>query len=241
MSLLPFMMPVEDAGGGGYVAADAPVFDGGTARLYFSDSSGWSDSKVFSMSCWIYLPAGLATSYLWHTAASNAILRLTSAEQCRLVITGVMDEYNTTGMNLSTWYHLAYSLNTATGELNMYHNGVSVKPASPTINDVTIDWSRALFGIMGKADGAGSEANAYIQEFWFDPSQYIDFSDGPTLAKFASGGKPVGLGSDGSTPTSTAPPIYLNKEYSTFHQNAGTGSDFTSVDPLTDSTISPSD
>ncbi|MCP5011492.1 MAG: hypothetical protein GY942_16040 [Aestuariibacter sp.] len=144
-------------------------------------------------------------------------------------------------MSLSTWYHLAYSLNAATGALNMYQNGVSVAPASPTITDATIDWSRASFGIMGKADGSGSEANGYIQEMWFDPSQYIDFSDSAERDKFALAGKPVDLGATGNTPTGTAPPIYLNKEYSTFHQNAGTGNDFTSADPLTDSGISPSD
>lgn len=76
-----------------------------------------------------------------------------------------------------------------------------------------------------------------MAEFWFAPGVSLlnSIGDLPTgnLRKFRTAdGKPVGLGADGSTPTGTAPAIYLRVAPTTgvandFLTNRGTGGDFT--------------
>jgi len=60
------------------------------------------------------------------------------------------------------------------------------------------------------------------------------------LQKFRSaGGKPVSLGSDGSTPTGTAPTVYLKNPFGTFQNNLGGGGNFTVTGTLADDASIP--
>ena len=68
-----------------------------------------------------------------------------------------------------------------------------------------------------------------MAEFWLDDS-FIDFSNATNRQKFySSGGDAVDLGSDGSTPTGSAPLVYLHLDSgetgNNFASNAGTGGD----------------
>jgi len=56
-----------------------------------------------------------------------------------------------------------------------------------------------------------------------------------------AGGKPVNLGSDGSTPTGNQPIIYLNGDETNFQINAGSGGNLTVTGALTACSDGPSD
>lgn len=63
---------------------------------------------------------------------------------------------------------------------------------------------------------------------YLNASEYIDFSVEENRRKFFDvSGSVVNLGVDGSTPTGSQPEIYLGNDYDTFHQNLGSGGDFT--------------
>ena len=84
-----------------------------------------------------------------------------------------------------------------------------------------------------------------MAEVWFDDS-YIDFSTEANRRKFATaGGKPVDVGTDGSTPTGGQPIIYLSVRpgdaAADFVTNRGTGGNFTQNGTLSLAGTSPSD
>ena len=84
-----------------------------------------------------------------------------------------------------------------------------------------------------------------MSEFWFDTAR-LDFSVEANRRKFVSAtGKPVDVGTDGSTPTGSAPEIYLSVRpgdaAADFVTNRGTGNNFTQNGTLTLSGTSPSD
>lgn len=98
---------------------------------------------------------------------------------------------------------------------------------------------------IGKGFVPGQDYAGDLAEFWWD-DQYIDWSVEANRLKFVSAaGAPVDLGTDGSTPFSTAPNIYLSVRdgdaASAFCTNRGTGGDFTQNGTLTLSTNNPSD
>lgn len=116
----------------------------------------------------------------------------------------------------ASWIHILTSFNTATGQKWVFINGVDVTAsASPFLNNVgNADWTASpLFNVGGFDDHNGNffnPADCGLAELWFDPNQFLDLSVGSNVSKFISGGKPVNLGSDGSTPTGTKPMIYLH-------------------------------
>jgi hypothetical protein len=69
-------------------------------------------------------------------------------------------------------------------------------------------------------------------------AEFLDISVEANRRKFINAaGDPVDLGSDGSTPTSTAPIVYQNGDFTNFETNQGTGGNFTVTGALT--TCSP--
>jgi len=104
-----------------------------------------------------------------------------------------------------------------------------------TFNGVTVDIPNTLGSALDTYDCA---------DYWFAPNVYIDFTQTANRRKFISAaGKPVDLGADGSTPTGTAPAIFLSGDASPtgFQFNKGTGGAFTLTGTLTNATTSPSD
>lgn len=83
-------------------------------------------------------------------------------------------------------------------------------------------------------------------ELYYAPGQFLDFSVVANRRKFIDAtGKPVDLGSDGSTPTGSVPAVYLHiddgEAAANFATNAGSGGDFTVTGALTTAGTSPSD
>lgn len=98
---------------------------------------------------------------------------------------------------------------------------------------------------IGSLPAGSDEFVGDMAELWFK-REFIDISVEANRRKFiAANGKPVDLGSDGSTPTGAAPEIYLSVRpgdvAADFVTNRGTGGGFTQNGTLTLAGTSPSD
>ncbi|MBT4049827.1 MAG: hypothetical protein HOE64_15900 [Nitrospina sp.] len=139
----------------------------------------------------------------------------------------VLDLLSTKTLVQGTLYHIVASWDLATSAVHVYIDGVDDSPS--IINNVNdfVDYSRATSEIATDSNLNGTSAME-IGNFYFNRSQYVDISIAANLAKFIdSRGNPVDLGSDGSTPTGTAPEVFLNNAVSTFQNNLGSGGNYT--------------
>jgi len=84
--------------------------------------------------------------------------------------------------------------------------------------------------------------NCEIADLYLNTATSLDLSSTANRRKFISAeDKPVDLGSDGSTPTGTAPLIFLSNPTATWQNNLGSGGNFNENGALTDAGDSPSD
>lgn len=132
----------------------------------------------------------------------------------------------------AAWFHVlaSWDTNFAAGSkvAHMY-----VNDADET--DITLDGSVA-FNVdytgtnwsVGANPAGGADMNGDLADLWFAPGQFLDFSVEANRRKFitAAGGA-ADLGADGSTPTGTAPIVFLRGPAASFPTNLGTGGDFT--------------
>ncbi len=132
---------------------------------------------------------------------------------------------------LNTWNNIIISVDTnhaagaKVGVIVLNGTSISVTVVNDADTAFDIGW-----GVSGETMEPVSFPLGYGADFWVASGQYLDITTAPNIAKFISGGKPVDLGADGSTPTGTAPPIFLRRApsaaASTFATNLGTGGTF---------------
>ncbi len=144
------------------------------------------------------------------------------------------------------WAHFLISWDTTSGSerLQIAFNGVLITLDTSTIvTDALADWTTADWTIGASADFAVKPFFS-IAEFYLNTDETLDLATAANIEKFLTPDNfPEDLGSDGSTPTGTAPLIYLNGDAANFHVNAGSGGDFfgDGAGSFTDDGSSPSD
>lgn len=241
-----------NAAGGGqvntYVVATPPVFDG--TNDYLTRGAGFTgaaDSKTGIYSAWLRLDGGNGAdltlvqgtgSFVRFFRASTGVFTFNCFSSGATQLLGMSS--STTYAASSSWINILAAWNVGSGVAQMYVNDVDVRAGSPTVVDGSIDYTLANWGICGEVT-AGLKMNGAICEVYFAPGQYLDISSAANRQKFIYLGKPADLGSDGSTPTGTAPILYLKNAYDTFNVNSGTGGNLTLTGTLTASATSPSD
>lgn len=141
----------------------------------------------------------------------------------------------------SGWKHVLWSFNGTTQHL--YLTGASDLTSTANV-DATSDLTLSPWAVGADSDG-NAKLNADIAELWIAHGVYIDLSQAANREKFITNGKPVDLGTDGSTPTGSAPTVYLSVRpgdaATAFATNRGTGGNFTINGTLDLSATSPSD
>ncbi len=146
----------------------------------------------------------------------------------------------------STWRHYLASWDLSVpGASHVYVNDVSDINVVTFTASGTIDYTVPNWGV-GCFPPSSFKYNGCMAELYFAPGQYLDFSLVSNRRKFVSSAlKPIYLGSDGSTPTVTAPLIYLHLDdgeaVADFATNRGTGGNFTITGTLDTGSTSPSD
>lgn len=214
--------------------------------------TGTVDSKILTISMWVKFQGGDAASQilLWTTNYGWRVSR-TTADKYEIELFnpgGGSDVYkgNTTNAwNVADgWHHLLFSCNEASSLDHLYVNDADEEVFTTRTNDV-IDHTLADTSVGANLTG-GSKTNADIADFYVDPVTYFDFTVAANRRKFISAPlKPVDLGSDGSSPSGSAPIIFLRRAVgaaaSTFATNKGSGGNFTETGALSNSTTSPTD
>jgi hypothetical protein len=102
---------------------------------------------------------------------------------------------------------------------------------------IATDW------IIGAGDGGINKFTGDLAEVWFDASVALDLTDSDNVEQFWQNGTPRSFGSDGSTPLSTQPLIYLHlgdgEAVANFAVNRGSGGILTLVGALVVASQSP--
>lgn len=246
-----FMEPA--AGAAAYVANNGADFDGTSDWLEATSMTGISDSKTFIFSCWVYPDALSYYQRVFGCEDASAavdgiriqiggdgeivILGLTSVPSIELNYFGASSQIGT-----AAWQHILIAVDmTDESGCFVYVDDSDVTGSWNEVTDATLDFTKNRYTVGGDEDG-GEKFNGGLQEVYFAADQYIDISVEANRRKFIdASGKPVDLGSDGSTPTGTSPDLYLKSAYDSFETNSGSGSNFTVNGALADKGSSPSD
>jgi hypothetical protein len=158
------------------------------------------------------------TAIAYNNAAAAKILDIRSS----ILITGRM-------------YHALVSVDLAnTSKRHLYIDDVSDLAQINTYTNDTIDFTKSDWSIGGEPNG-DLLFDGEIGELWCAPVVYLDFSVESNRRKFIDASRvPVSLGADGSTPTGTAPLVFLSGAIATWHTNKGSGGGFTVHGALTE-------
>ena len=158
---------------------------------------------------------------------------------------GVVLDMQTTSAftSASGWLHVVASWDLSTaGRRKIYVNGVDETTETTFSVGGTIDYAGANPTKFGADHDNALKLAGDISEFYFTiPASYYDLSSSSNRDKFYNSGtgKPVDLGSDGSTPTGTQPLTYLKNPFGTFQNNAGSGGNWTVTGTLTAASTIP--
>ena len=141
-------------------------------------------------------------------------------------------EYNATfPVNGTKWYNFLICVDTASSSnCKLYVNGIVQSWTVNTITNADMNLSNATGTCLGGQIESNVLSSApfkghYGNVFW--TTEYINFGVEANRRKFYSPLQlPVDCGSDGTTPTGTAPAIYMRNDINAYGTNAGTGGDF---------------
>lgn len=218
-----------------YVANTA-AFDGSTYLARGGGLTGApSTSKVFTLSLWFngYGSSDSATNWLLSQAddgfmisrfANNKILL-----ECNNSSSVNLDTMQSSNQLLanSGWHHILYSFKAdSTRFAKLYVDGID--RTSDTIGaDGYIDFVSTNH-YVGTNKYRNSHFVGKLAEIYINFSNQLDITDAAVreLFRISSTGKPANIPANIASSALPNPIIYLNKPYGTFHQNAGTGGDF---------------
>lgn len=247
------------AAAGGAFTVDAADFDGTDLLDRGGNLTSIADSKTGILSMWVRRDQTASAETLfvtWASAAANiiqfSILASGSSSQTQLRLR--MTDGNDVTFNSSsgltstaTWYHLLLSWQLASSSVfQEYIDDVDASGTPSGAADLAVDYDAADSCRVCDDRFASTSFDGCVAELYFAPGQYLDFSVEANRRKFIdASGKPVDLGSDGSTPTGSQPILYLHLDdaeaVANFATNAGTGGNFTITGTLATCASSPSD
>ena len=234
----------------GYIA-NGVIFDGTNDYLTRgANLTGLVDGKEGIISFWLDLQGGDGT-FNTVTATSAALTEWFVGRNGsnRFIIRGratndvlVLEMLsNTTYTASNAWLHVLMSWDLANTTGWLYIDDVNDLQAGPTFVNANIDYTQGNFSIGGTTNGA-SKLNAYISDLYVNTVTHFDLSVESNRRKFIdANGKPVDLGSDGSTPTGSQPIVFHKGPASGWHTNQGSGGGMTLNGALADAPTSPSD
>jgi hypothetical protein len=150
----------------------------------------------------------------------------------------------TAAITPGNWTHFLASWDTDANARHLYVNDVSNAVVTTFVSASTIAYASALNWTLG--DSSEQEVGP-VGDLYFNSAEYLDISNVTHRRKFIDEyRRPVNLGSDGSTPTGTAPIVHLHLDdgqaAANFATNRGSGGNFTvSTGTLTTAAISHTD
>jgi len=238
-----------------YGTAEYAVELDGSNDGFYASSAISPSTTAWTYVAWFRTDTTSAQKFLWEDFENGKPPVQISLESGGYINILVKDSTNATkwqaresgAVSASTWHCLLASYDPSAGTASAYlytkGNGTpnaisnSTSPATATFDTNMYNstksqgiWQRGYNGIL-RFDGA-------VSDTWFDTS-YIDFTSSSNRQKFVSAtGAPVDLGSDGSTPTGSAPDFFFSGPASSYGTNLGSGPSTTADGSATDYTSS---
>lgn len=258
---MPLLIPRRGLAAVNYAATayttPAADFDGINDQLQLSsDLSGSVDAKVGLLSAWLRIDGGDASylTILHGRDAADANGRFVfsrnasdvfevSARPAGSATDVLVLKSNTSYTSNVAWRHVLASWNLATPVAHLYIDDVDDEAAGSTETDDTIDYTKEEWTLGGNT----SDANRFdggMADFYF-AQEYLDITVKANRRLFIDpAGKPVDLGSDGSTPTRSQPICFFKADAAmpdNFANNLGSGGNFSVTGALANASTSPTD
>lgn len=218
---------VSEEGGGAY-AASAVHFDGNQVVVH-DGNFGVTTFNTLLFSGWFKMAA--AGSTLVETLPDGQMSMAFTETQ--ITFDGYDAGFNGDSVygdiDPGEWTHilLAYD-RTDDNKCKVYVDGADATDTVLTFNTGGVALASedliTLFNAIGQPGFEGDVADLYMAF-----GQWLDLTNAANVAKFIADGKPVSLGADGSTPTGSAPTVFLTGNAATFGTNAGTGGTVTTA------------
>lgn len=212
---------------------NAVKFDGANDYLSIATNLSITDGKTGIFSAWIRLDGDQNGRLIYGKGGASFLVDVSSN---KIRVVGI-NAAGTTILSIATtatykasakWLHVLAAWDLATTTTHLYTSDLADKTVTTATND-TIDYTPASAGYsIGATDTGTVLFDGALSEFYFAPGQYLDFSNTANRRKFIdAAGLPVDLGANGSTPTGTAPAVYLKGDKTGFGVNSGSGGNFT--------------
>lgn len=231
--------------------ANAVDFDGtNDYMLRGAGFTGAADSFTGIFSAWIRLDASNANKYIFGNTGDKCALYFDSSGRININLTGIVSgDFGFRTVNTfttsATWINVLAAWDTALSAGNkishLYISSSSDKTVAYDTDPIFLVDYTVADNAVGSNAAAANKFNGCMSEVYFAPGQYLDLSVQANREKFILAGKPVSLGADGSTPTGTAPILYLKNPAASFGTNSGTGGNMTITGTLDVASTSPSD
>lgn len=230
------------APGGGSYTAQGVNFDGTNDYLTRGGGlTGASDSKKGLVSFWWKVNGGDGTFRQIFEGPSGDGLQISQFFTNKLYL----EARNSSGIFKMTlmsdntylagggWHHAVASWDLAATTAQLYIDDVESADFSTTALDDTIDYTQTEWSVGARSDSS-IKFDGDLADLYVNFGESLDLSNSTNRRKFISAGlAPVDLGSDGSTPTGTAPIVFLHGSVSSWETNDGTGGGFTENGALT--------
>lgn len=226
------------------VPAFTPFTAGGNGGDYMTTGvpSAFSDAKTYTFSAWIKFDGGDGVRQdLFRNSSGRFQLNRTTTNTFNLTGSTIG---GTPTLNAATsvtkiaadgWFHLYICIDMAnSSNRHIYFDGVEDASVTwATYNNNAIDGLGSFVRFLAGDTGSNS-MNASVCEWWLDDT----YLDSPSSFRSA-GNKPIDLGSNGQTPSGTAPAFYYSltgSGSSWVNDSSGNGNNAT----MTGTLLSPS-
>ena len=214
------------------------VFSGTPYITRGADLTGISDGNTGLISAWVKFGSDGSSEYLWGATTDNNEIQVYRRSDNTLWV-NIQDTGNNGDLFLKTsetitvasgWTHLLISWDVSAGYSDIYINDSQSSLSLDTTTSGGLDYTHSNHNFFASDSGDSSEVfNGEAADFWLTVNQTrFELTTESNRRKFiSSDGYAVDLGSDGSTPTGTAPLVFFHLDRgeaaTAFFANAGTG------------------
>ena len=214
------------------------VFSGTPYITRGADLTGIGDGNTGLISAWVKFGSDGSSEYLWGATTDNNEIQVYRRSDNTLWV-NIQDTSNNGDLFLKTsetitvasgWTHLLISWDVSAGYSDIYINDVQSSLSLDTTTSGGLDYTHSNHNFFASDSGDSSEIfNGEAADFWLTVNQTrFELTTESNRRKFINRyGYAVDLGSDGSTPTGTAPLVFFHLDRgeaaTAFFANAGTG------------------
>ena len=214
------------------------VFNGTPYITRGADLTSNADGNTGLISIWVKFGTDGSSEFLWGATTDNNEIQVYRRSDNKIWVL-IQDTGNNGDLFLKTgetvtvsdgWTHLLISWDVSAGYSDIYIDDVQSSLSLDTTTSGGLDYTHSNHNFFASDSGDSGEIfNGEAADYWLTVNQArFELTTVSNRRKFITAGKTcVDLGSDGSTPTGTAPMIFFHLDRgeapANFFANAGTG------------------